>query len=300
MSLAGHLSDLSLADLLQTIALSRKSGVLEICSDSGVGWLGLRDGGIVRVALSDKALERAEVLEKAGLAGGSSEEIDGCLWDAAVDSVLQMFEWHEGDFTFDSDADPDAEWRGPEGLMLQTPISADFLALEGARLCDENGAAGDWGPPPQEQEDAEPGAPAPGAAAERSGILIAVDPDYALLETVKEVLRAQGTLVHIFADPADGLNRYKQYVMRGQVPILMVGEDVSGALPERGVTGWQNFVWRVRRMVPHVAVILLRTGDGEVSWGLLAQLRKVDLQTASEDELRDFLRALTDAIALRA
>ena len=43
MSLAGNLSDLALAELLQLVAMSRKSGSLEICSEHGVAWLGVSD-----------------------------------------------------------------------------------------------------------------------------------------------------------------------------------------------------------------------------------------------------------------
>jgi hypothetical protein len=61
MSLAGNLSDLSLPELLQLVAMSRKTGALEVCSEQGgVAWLGVRNGSIVRVALERGDRARAD------------------------------------------------------------------------------------------------------------------------------------------------------------------------------------------------------------------------------------------------
>src|SRR5262245_7817839 len=141
MSLAGNLSDLSLPELLQVVALSRKTGALEICSEGGVAWLGLRDGGIVRVALEGGDLDREVILEKAGFKeGGDSDVAAAMLWDAAVQAILGIFDWSEGEFTFEPLDDPALQWRGPQGILLPSPLSPEFLALEGARLEDENAA----------------------------------------------------------------------------------------------------------------------------------------------------------------
>lgn len=143
MSLAGSLSDLALPELLQVVALSRKTGTLEICSEAGVAWLGLRDGGIVRVASEDGALNAHELLKQLGFEGEpGSDMAAAALWDAAVAAILRVFEWVEGEFTFEADEDPTEAWRGPEGIILPTALSPEFLALEGARLEDEASALG--------------------------------------------------------------------------------------------------------------------------------------------------------------
>src|SRR5215475_14301672 len=122
MSLAGNLSDLSLPELLQVVALSRKTGALEI-------WL---EGG---------DLDRDVILEKAGLQeGGDSDVAAAMLWDAAVQAILGIFDWSEGEFTFEPLDDPALQWRGPQGILLPSPLTPEFLALEGARLEDENAA----------------------------------------------------------------------------------------------------------------------------------------------------------------
>jgi hypothetical protein len=143
MSLAGSLSDLALPELLQVVALSRKTGTLEICSEAGVAWLGLRDGGIVRVASEDGALNAHELLKQLGFESEpGSDMAAAALWDAAVAAILRIFEWVEGEFTFEADEDPTEAWRGPEGIILPTALSPEFLALEGARLEDEASALG--------------------------------------------------------------------------------------------------------------------------------------------------------------
>src|SRR5262249_60906259 len=127
--------------LLQVVARSRKTGAFEICSEQGGAWLGLRDGGIVRVALESGDLNRDEILRKAGLSeGGDSDVAAAMLWDAAVQAILAIFDWAEGDFTFEPLDDPALQWRGPQGVLLPSPLSPGFFALEGAPLGDESAA----------------------------------------------------------------------------------------------------------------------------------------------------------------
>lgn len=382
MSVAGNLSDLTLTELLQTIALSRKSGTLEICADPGVAWLGLREGGIVRVALSDADLARESVLKSAGLRSDSpSDEIEACLWEAAVSAILGLFDWREGEFTFSPDEDPFEVWRGPEGLTLPTSLSPEFLALEGARLEDEAEEAAERVPretpppsivepspnPPQsvvgepadpapelelepepqpervvvDPAPREPGprvaepdsrpaepelrsdhperppvqrerrvepdrggleaaperstapvdrAPSPSAVATREpvGILIAVDPELPLLEVIKAQLAPTGVRVHIFQRPEDGLERIKQYLIRGELPVVLIGH----ALPP---PGWRAFTQRVRRMVPKIRVLLLRAPGSEplTERGPRpdAVLRRYDLVREDSKRLIEYIRA---------
>src|SRR5215470_15925942 len=51
MSLVGSLEDLGLADILQIVSLSRKSGMLVLRSDSGNGRIVLRDGLVQGAAI---------------------------------------------------------------------------------------------------------------------------------------------------------------------------------------------------------------------------------------------------------
>ena len=407
MSLAGNLSDLSLPELLQVVALSRKTGALEICSEAGgVAWLGLRDGGIVRVALESGDLERDEILRKAGLEpGGDSDVAAATLWDAAVQAILGIFDWSEGDFTFEPLDDPALQWRGPQGILLPSPLSPEFLALEGARLEDENAAQRGAGaacdadafapepeaaeaeaedeefaeeaeaaeveeepepepppapvrleppapivePPPVEDEPPElevpprparaeddtpirlsrgeaktlptprppvldPDAtvvqsmplvsddpattavPIPAAPARLPASLICIDADLPLLERVKTGLAGKPVRVHIFQSAEDALARFKQYVVRGEVPGVVLGSAVEDPLDARQGLGWRRFAGRLLAIAPRLRlVVLARPGESVAAPGLAVVHRPEPRATASDVDR--FLRALHDALA---
>jgi uncharacterized protein DUF4388 len=436
MSLAGNLSDLSLPELLQVVALSRKTGALEICSEEGgVAWLGLRDGGIVRVALESGDLDREEILKKAGLSeGGDSDVAAAMLWDAAVQAILGIFDWHEGDFTFEPLDDPAVNWRGPQGILLPSPLSPEFLALEGARLEDENAAqsgaesdvmfegeqdfstsmtdpaplvsdpvpgdeeladeieeaevaeaelddeeeaeeeeeleeaeaeddeslaaapsvpeveppaGADPGPPPELSAVAKPqpgGAPEPNdddtpvrlskgltpsvsrpavrdpdatmvaamplasddpvttevrrpaGPAKLPASLICIDPDLQLLERLKAGLADKPVRVHIFQSAADALARFKQYVIRGEVPAVVLGSTIEDPLDARQGLGWRRFAGRLLAIAPRLRLVVLARQNEKVAAPGLVVLHRPEARPKPAD-VESFVRALMDALA---
>jgi hypothetical protein len=302
MSLGGRLSDLGLPELLQVVALSRKTGVLEICAEhGGVAWLGVRDGGIVRVALDDGSLEPAQVLEKRELpASAPRQEIEAALSEAALDALLGLLEWREGDFTFEPGADPGSTWRGPQGIALSTPVSPEFLALEGARLADEDecdlpslrgiGRAAPAAAPAARHAPAAPKAPAP-----RSAPVICVDRDLRLLEQIKRALGGGSERVHIFQDSASALHRLKQYVLRGELPALVLGSDLEDPLDPRRGLGWRRFADRVRALAPRVRIAVIADQAQEAPRGV-AWLRRPPPGRATEADMSAFLATLRGAL----
>jgi hypothetical protein len=306
MSLGGRLSDFSLPELLQVVALSRKTGALEICAEhGGVAWLGLRDGGIVRVALDDGSLDREQVLAKRGLDSASAPraQVDAILWETALDALLGLFEWREGEFTFEPCADPTASWRGPEGIVLPSPVSPEYLALEGARLADESEPSlpsvrtPTPARSPLSPAAAVPAPPvvAPPPAPARSGRpVICVDRDLRLLEQIKGGLGGAAP-VHIFQDSASALNRLKQYVLRGDLPALIVGSDLEDPLDPRRGLGWRRFAERVRALSPRVRIAVIADQAGD-STGDIAWLRRPPAGRATDTDMRAFLETLRGAL----
>jgi outer membrane biosynthesis protein TonB len=390
MSLAGNLSDLSLPELLQVVALSRKTGALEICSEGGVAWLGLRDGGIVRVALEGGDLDRDTILEKAGLTeGGDSDVAAAMLWDAAVQAILGIFDWSEGEFTFEPLDDPALQWRGPQGILLPSPLSPEFLALEGARIEDENAAtqnelrftgeddagesasepesepdfeaepepepepepvteiAPEIEPPPDDPEPPELDAipaqaveddtpvrlraieearreaktlpeprlavPDPDAtvvqrepfeistrtaapfALKLPTSLICIDPDLPLLERLKAGLADQPVRVHIFQSANDALARFKQYVIRGEVPAVVLGSGVEDPLDARQGLGWRRFAGRLLAIAPRMRIVIVsRPGESVAAPGL-AVVRRPEPRAAAGD-VEAFLRSVREQL----
>ena len=273
MALAGSLRDLSLIELLQTVSLSRKSGVLKLESDGAQAWLGLSAGGIVRVALPGAPFDRKLVLAAAGLEPDApAERIEACVWRAAVDTMLRLFAWHEGAFTFDVDADPEGDWSAGEGLRLQAPISPEYLALEGARREDEErsqerSVAEDGSaalPPPADASELATAPQDTAAAADGvalRGPVVLIDSDVTVLEAVKSGLAHADVPVHMMHRTSDGFDRIKHYVLRGQVPSLVLSEHVARA-EQRYEDRLEQFIERLRRISPAVRIVILREERG--------------------------------------
>jgi len=166
MSLVGSLEDLGLGDILQIVSLSRKSGQLQLRSDSGEGRIVLRDGRVCGAFvkggaedlrgllvgdgfLSPERFEEAEARTRRGgtlpealaeVAGLSPERLDSLRREHVERVVVDMFGWRSGEFSFeirDHFDDVDGDLLHPSG------INAQYLAMEGTRLGDERGQAPD-------------------------------------------------------------------------------------------------------------------------------------------------------------
>jgi hypothetical protein len=168
MSLVGSLEDLGLGEILQIVSLSGKSGVLWVRSRHGEGHVvfsrGLIRGAFVKDGPKDLRdlvatagvlpAEQLQTLENAARDEGAPLEallcartsLDaGCIDELrgrhVEETVLRMFGWLTGEFSFEIRDEP----RGgdiAEELLLRTGLNAQFLALEGTRLRDE-GAGGE-------------------------------------------------------------------------------------------------------------------------------------------------------------
>ncbi len=326
MSLAGNLSDLSLPELLQLVAMSRKTGALEICSESGgVAWLGVRSGSIVRVALERGDLEPEQILKRAGLSLESpSDVVEAALWEAAVQAILRIFEWTQAEFTFDPLVDPTKQWRWPEGILLPSPLSPDFLALEGARLLDESaGAAANAaeGPSANEFAELDDAAAAAGTVANDPlpvddatrvyeappevllpppKALICVDSELPMLERLKHGLQTAETRIHIFQSPTDALHRFRQYLATGETPALIVGSMVEDPFEAHLALGWRRFAGRVLGLSARVrGVVVARTGEKVAAPGIAVVCRP-DARTATDRDYLRFVEGVGRALAFIA
>ena len=322
MSILGKLTDLTLTELLQTIALSRKTGVLEICSEDEIAWIGMIEGGIVRIAFSERVIDRETVLKQNDLAADAERDtIDACLWDSAVAAILSVFEWRCGEFTFNSNEDPDQIWRGPEGLRLPTPLSPEFLALEGARIEDEiEGDGGVQGEVADEWEDSLSEAPEDASAGtavgesapeqdqpsepqageeEESGIaaIVAVDSDLLLLEAIKQASNACGMTAHLLGDGELAIQRIKYYALKGKVPALVIAEGLGedSTSPEER---WDRLIERAHRMVSGAPIILLRTKKSPLRVDVTASIAKGDLRRGASDAREQLARELLATLGL--
>lgn len=166
MSLVGSLEDLGLGDILQIVSLSRKSGVLRLRCDGGEGRIILADGMVSGAAVKGDFEDIKDLLVKGGhlsepeleaaLTGaeGSGASLSDTLAAAQLmtpeqlewisrsgveSAVIAMFEWRVGDFTFEVRDAVDSS----EAVLLSSPLSSQYIAMEATRKRDEVAHFGD-------------------------------------------------------------------------------------------------------------------------------------------------------------
>jgi hypothetical protein len=130
MSLNGNLQDLGLADILQIVSLSRKSGILSLQRSGSEGRVVFLHGSVVLALSSEHPESLGEILSQSGVAseqavqaaielqarmsqpvrlgdvlsrnfGISSAAIDGVLRKRVRKIVLSFFDWPEGRYSFE-------------------------------------------------------------------------------------------------------------------------------------------------------------------------------------------------------
>jgi hypothetical protein len=173
MSLVGSLEDLGLGDILQIVSLARKSGRLVLRTDGEAGWIILCEGQVRGAAIKghsddlrslllgsgevsaeafdaarDVAAERDVAMDVALVDQGalSAERLDALRRERVERSVMNMFLWRTGEFSFEV---RDAVDPQDEDLMLSSGINTQYLAMEATRLRDEGELLG---PPDLDEE----------------------------------------------------------------------------------------------------------------------------------------------------
>jgi hypothetical protein len=370
MSLVGNLEDLSLGDIMQIISLSQKSGVLALEGDEGSGRIVFRSGlvqaacvkggpddlrellvgsGTVEAATFDECARRARemgqsveemIVREEGL---SSEQIDVPMRESVEAAVLEMFSWRSGDFSFDVRSKLESD---DPGLLLSSGINAQFLAMEGMRIRDEQsrdesspqagptstvslagplgsaepffgdepletevflsddesevvayevddklsatdvfvatvvsregeGSGPDSGgdvavptptPVPQREASGEASPEAvPPSTATRMTPVVLIDPDVSVLEWVKTTIQDDFSRVHVFQQAEQGLARIRQYLIRGELPVVLISTEIR-IDPLSGIHGLSDFVDRLKTQAEKLVVIGLHEDvDGRQS-----------------------------------
>ncbi|MEO7362116.1 MAG: DUF4388 domain-containing protein [Gemmatimonadaceae bacterium] len=158
MAIKGSLTEASLTDVLQLLALGQKTGCLSVARDGSFGSIHFDRGRIVHAtvvnrydrlgdrlvrdgALTPDALARmisvvapaddrelADVLLNQNMV--EREQLEVAYREQVEEAVFHLFSWAQGTFTFE------AEGR-PASRETLVSINADSLLLEGARRVDE-------------------------------------------------------------------------------------------------------------------------------------------------------------------
>lgn len=310
MGLVGTVADFTLIELLQLAALARKTGILELRHRSVTAWVGISDGAVVRFARSDREFD-----PDTGDPEGS-----------AIHELLSLLAWEPAEFSFETGSDPEVSWPVGWGLRLDTPISIQFLALEGMRLEDEGNmeALGDgaveapsWGydaaaapsegVPLARREAARPERSRGGATRSEAhqftrapAALIIVDADLRLLERLKDSLAQTGLPTHIFQNPADGLARLRQYLRRGEIPAVVLGASTTDPIEPRRKPGWRVLAQRIHSLAPAVRLAVL-SADATVAECETGRATALALPSdPDKSDIDSVVRKLAQSLGLKA
>ena len=158
MAIKGNLREASLPDVLQLLALGRKTGCLSVTHRQSFGAVYFDDGRICYASIVNRRDRLGDILVKHGLISSADRERaiqeqeqnpDRRLGEILVangaiepdrlrqyithqieEAVYHLFTWSQGTFSFDPDVRPDAQ-------DVLVSVSAESLLLEGARRVDE-------------------------------------------------------------------------------------------------------------------------------------------------------------------
>jgi hypothetical protein len=218
-----------------------------------------------------------------------------------VEEVLQeMFGWSTGDFQFDTS---DRQPLPDSDLLLANGLSAQFLALECTRLRDEAqlgperpAGAGDAkrdsergrgaiAVPVREFGGGEERVPvvprAPAAAPRATGTgtaapsriraeserpVIVIDSNLAVLEWVRGALSGLYERVHIFQRSELGIARIRQYLVRSELPLVILAADAPPD-PLSGASDGLAIAERLHLQAPRMPLMLLAEKEDEGAAG---------------------------------
>jgi hypothetical protein len=160
MALEGTLRDFSLADIFQLIGLQRKTGVLTLRSKEDTVTVTFLDGKVVGADSLDRRLEnrlgsvlirtgyltqdqlnraleiQKETLQRLGFILThygiiSVDSLKEAIQLQITQIVYRLFRWHDGDYHFSQETTIEYDRDNV------TPISAESILMEGARMIDE-------------------------------------------------------------------------------------------------------------------------------------------------------------------
>lgn len=92
--------------------------------------------------------------------------------------------------------------------------------------------------------------------------MVLIDPDVAVAEWVKNAVHVEFTHVHVFQQAEQGLARIRQYLIRGELPVVLIS---SRAEIDRlsGIQGLADFVKRLKAQASRLPVLGLLDEDDE-------------------------------------
>jgi len=217
MGLKGQLKDLSVLDILQIVAFSKKTGYLRIESHFGKAAVVFKEGLVV-CAYSWSTLEEMRRLIKADL-GGVREAI---VQDQIEIALRELARLREGSFSFQvtSSIAPDLDGLNIAPFLLYEGINPQHLLLELAKVLDEGRRLPAPAARPEAPTTASPAASAEAPAAEpvngtnrspsAAATVVLVDDEPYVAEVLATELRSRGYRVVTAGGPTEGVDAVRK------------------------------------------------------------------------------------------
>lgn len=261
MSLVGSLEDLGLAEILQIVSLSRKTGVLTLQSRGREGAVVFRQGLVVRATSSSNQQCLGEILIQKGVIhlnvlrkalalqqdsgfrerlgviliknfGVPQEKIEDVVCEQIENAVFSLFAWIEGRFEFEVQEHIetiDGTRFDPLQFMLEQGLNPQFLAMEGTRILDEQchakGSAADINSSAAVESNldlvADTRVPASPHPLVKQTLVI-VDDDGPTLQVLAGGLRENGFDVHAMTRSEDTLIKVDSLCRAGSHPTVLI------------------------------------------------------------------------------
>jgi len=308
MSLVGNLEDLGLGEILQIVSLSRKSGLLAIKSSDQEAKIFFRQGQVVKavstacpVDLGQSLLAKG-VVDQTTLEFAKSLQQDGgytrrlaeiliqeCNVDAATVEELghglveniaySLFAWEEGTFDFELQDNLDVvdDIRTDTlQIMLGNGLNAQYLAMEGSRIIDEQrhnseprlagseeSAAEDTvdlafdllQEPQSEMEKVESPAEK-GAGLPTPRKIVLVDDEESMRDALAAHLNEQGYTVSCYGNGEEALIGIDNLCRAGERPLLVV-DLIMPRMDGTGLLGGLELMELVRANFPDLVSMVL-------------------------------------------
>ena len=101
------------------------------------------------------------------------------------------------------------------------------------------------------------------SSAARAMSVVLIDPDVSILEWVKAAIQDDFERVHVFQQAEQGLARIRQYLIRGELPLVLISTEIQiDALS--GIHGLSDFVARLKTQAARLVVVGLLEDRGGI------------------------------------
>lgn len=168
MALEGYLEDLGVADILQLVGLSKKSGTLTLHSRQREGLICFLDGQVIRASSTQYPEGLGQLLKKNGLVSEqqiaealaeqrrldthqplgrilterlqlAAEDVERVVRERIETIVFSFFSWDEGRFSFALETPPSfgSALVNPLDFMLEKGLSPQRLMVKGRKIAEQ-------------------------------------------------------------------------------------------------------------------------------------------------------------------